>query len=511
MLINVDVRVEKQLLMNQAVMDYILNQRDDLFKRCEDVYSYQTGKLTLNDFKEILPDYGGNVDEIDISDYPEFSEIVPFISSLIGNGLTHISIDENKNYVYSPNTVHDCVDNGSDDPIPLGETGKNYTNRIVYPSKTENAAILEETPAFLVLGGQTLSRGLTIEGLVSTYFIRKTATADTCLQMARWFGFRKGYELLPRIWMDSATYKAFCALAVINESLFVEIRKYKMDGTDPKDYYAKIRDVPAACMLKSLTARNKSKASGKTYRNGGYRAKDKYPTKFFNDRETLEYNVGLTEKLIEGHDGQPSPRGSSYVFRNVPFSEVLEYLSALRRPVEDSTINSFDPFLDWIKKYDPETLTDCNIVLYGTENESKDLVEPTRTFAGKYRINKVQRNRKSDNIGKDVICFKTVRDKKSLLMDLDLDECKRILESEPGAFEKLLKGDPTIRCQARRSMNLEKTATLSITTIGVDDKQNNGFEYDIIAPSIFVPGDVESEFDFEKSPYVQMMEIRDDS
>ena len=60
-------------------------------------------------------------------------------------------------------------------------------------------------------------------------------------------------------------------------------------------------------------------------------------------------------------------------------------------------------------------------------------------------------------------------------------------------------------------MNLEKTATLSITTIGVDRNPDNGFKYDIIAPSIFVPGDVESEFDFEKSPYVQMMEIKDDS
>lgn len=511
MLINVDVQVKEHVKMNNAVRQYILEEGDELRKRCKKVYSEQTARLTVEQFKDILPEYGDDVEGLVIRDYPDYSEIESRIESLINNGLTYIAIDENKQYVYSPDTIHDCVDNGSDESIPIEGAGKDYTNRIIYPNKKNNPVILKETPAFLVIGGQTLSRGLTIEGLVSTYFIRKTATADTCLQMARWFGFRNGYELLPRIWMDSITYRAFCALAVINEALFQEIKKYNLDGIDPKDYYAKIRDVPAACMLKSLTSSNKCKASSKTYKNSGFRAKDKYPTKFFNDVNKLQYNVQITEELLANYEGVPSETGSSIIFHDIPFKEIVEYLSKLKRPVEDSTINSFDPFMDWLKHYDPKTITNCNIILYGTEKQSSDLVEPVRTFCGKYRINKVQRSRQADNIEKDIIRFKTVRDKKSLLLDLDLKECEKMLENEPGSYKKLIKGDPTVRCQVRKNLEMGKTATLSITTIGIDNNPANGYVYDIIAPSIFVPGDVESEFDFNKTPYVHMMETGDDS
>ena len=51
-----------------------------------------------------------------------------------------------------------------------------------------------EAPAFIIIGGNTLSRGLTLEGLVSTYFFRKGRQADSLMQMGRWFGYRKGYD-----------------------------------------------------------------------------------------------------------------------------------------------------------------------------------------------------------------------------------------------------------------------------------------------------------------------------
>ena len=46
----------------------------------------------------------------------------------------------------------------------------------------------------IAVGGDVLSRGLTIEGLTVSYFYRIVGAADTLLQMARWFGYRPGYE-----------------------------------------------------------------------------------------------------------------------------------------------------------------------------------------------------------------------------------------------------------------------------------------------------------------------------
>lgn len=46
-----------------------------------------------------------------------------------------------------------------------------------------------------------LSRGLTLEGLMTSYYSRNAGTYDTLLQMCRWFGYRPGYEDLCRVYL----------------------------------------------------------------------------------------------------------------------------------------------------------------------------------------------------------------------------------------------------------------------------------------------------------------------
>lgn len=54
----------------------------------------------------------------------------------------------------------------------------------------------------IAVGGMSLSRGLTLEGLVISYFYRNSKMYDTLMQMGRWFGYRNGYADLCRIWMS---------------------------------------------------------------------------------------------------------------------------------------------------------------------------------------------------------------------------------------------------------------------------------------------------------------------
>ena len=70
---------------------------------------------------------------------------------------------------------------------------------------------------WIVIGGNRISRGLTFDGLVSSYFDRDgiSVNVDTLTQMGRWFGYRVGYEFLPRVWMPAgaiATMKEICEL-----------------------------------------------------------------------------------------------------------------------------------------------------------------------------------------------------------------------------------------------------------------------------------------------------------
>ena len=99
------------------------------------------------------------------------------------------------------------------------------TDRLVYDHK----------PATVIaVGGNTLSRGLTLEGLVSSYFLRSSNTYDTLLQMGRWFGYRPGYGDLPRIWTTQQLADDFEFLSEIEDALRTEITRYRtMDSATP--------------------------------------------------------------------------------------------------------------------------------------------------------------------------------------------------------------------------------------------------------------------------------------
>ena len=99
----------------------------------------------------------------------------------------------------------------------------------------------EEPRPIIVIGGSTLSRGLTLEGLVCSVFARSTKLYDSLLQMGRWFGYRRGYEDLPRVWMFEDVLERFEFLARIETELREEIRRYAETGLSPIDFGVRIR------------------------------------------------------------------------------------------------------------------------------------------------------------------------------------------------------------------------------------------------------------------------------
>ena len=85
----------------------------------------------------------------------------------------------------------------------------------------------------IAVGGFSLSRGLTLEGLTVTWFLRNTMMYDTLMQMGRWFGYRGGYEDLCRIWMPSEAIDWYAHIAEASEELHLELKKWKMPRRPP--------------------------------------------------------------------------------------------------------------------------------------------------------------------------------------------------------------------------------------------------------------------------------------
>ena len=106
----------------------------------------------------------------------------------------------------------------------------------------------------VAVGGFSLSRGLTLEGLVVTWFLRNTMMYDTLMQMGRWFGYRNKYEDLCRIWMPSNAIEWYAFIANAAEELHEELRRMEAAKATPKDFGLAVRSHPASLLV---TARNK--------------------------------------------------------------------------------------------------------------------------------------------------------------------------------------------------------------------------------------------------------------
>lgn len=112
----------------------------------------------------------------------------------------------------------------------------------------------------IAVGGDVLSRGLTLEGLTISYFFRMVGAADTLLQMARWFGYRPGYEDLVRVWINPEVADQFMFVSDVSDELREQIREMRELGRAPADFGLMVRKHPEtlAITAKKGVAESKS-------------------------------------------------------------------------------------------------------------------------------------------------------------------------------------------------------------------------------------------------------------
>lgn len=111
----------------------------------------------------------------------------------------------------------------------------------------------------IAVGGNSMSRGITLEGLCVTYFFRRSQMYDTLLQMGRWFGYRPGYQDLCKIWMSEDAVDWYGYITRAANELKLEIAKMKNANQTPRDFGLKVRQDPDYALL--ATARNKMRTA----------------------------------------------------------------------------------------------------------------------------------------------------------------------------------------------------------------------------------------------------------
>ncbi|WP_449371772.1 Z1 domain-containing protein [Arthrobacter psychrolactophilus] len=179
----------------------------------------------------------------------------------------------------------------------------------------------------IAIGGDVLSRGLTLEGLVVSYYFRNVRAADTMMQMARWFGYRDEYEDLCRIWIDPGVAADYRFVADAVAELRADLKLMRRQLLTPLDFGLSIRMHPGALLI---TAKNKSKSAAVEPKVISLIGRS-IETSRLDPRRTIiganrDAALALAKSLVETF-GQPSKTQRGYPrFRDVPQAMVAVFL-----------------------------------------------------------------------------------------------------------------------------------------------------------------------------------------
>ena len=219
----------------------------------------------------------------------------------------------------------------------------------------------------IAVGGLSLSRGLTLEGLVVSYFLRNSMMYDTLLQMGRWFGYRIGYEDLCRVWMPEEAQGWYTHIADSIEELRDELSRMQSVNATPRDFGLKVRSHPDTLLV---TARNKM-GSGRPLRVLIGLANSFVETAILRrDAPSLEANrqaaVALAENLrrrgLDPEDAE-SMNGGRLV-RGVPVEVVDAFLMSFRNH-EGSPTTETGPVRNYIRVRRADELAEWDVLFAG--------------------------------------------------------------------------------------------------------------------------------------------------
>lgn len=181
---------------------------------------------------------------------------------------------------------------------------------------------------YIVIGGNVLSRGLTLEGLTVSFFIRSASAYDTLLQMGRWFGYRPGYADLARVWITKELRNYFYDLAGVEKEIRLDIAHYENGMVTPMDFAVRIRQHPALSITSKLKMQHAVKAKM------AYNAREVQTIVFrHEDKAWLDKNLQAVRDLIQEMTAagiRPTLLSDKphRVFADVPVSQVLKFLDA---------------------------------------------------------------------------------------------------------------------------------------------------------------------------------------
>ena len=426
MLVHTSQKTDHHRNVSEAIQIWLAETPvSDILKYCENIWNKETKEFNKTILRSEYKQYGRLDSEI--NDYPDFVEVKKEISNILACGISYIKLDDESQELTYTKGIHLCVDNCKNNKI----TEDGFHIRLAYPEESKDPSKnLDFASIFIVVGGATLSRGLTLQGLTTTYFLRSSNQADSLMQMGRWFGYRKNYELLQRLWITPNTQAQFEFLSTLDYELREEISNMENMGLSPRHYGPRVRNTPD-CSFIRITAKNKMQSAQET--DWDFSGTTNQTFLFDNDDEKLQQNIDNLYAFINSL-GVPTVTPSnqkecnyrhaksSYVWKEVEFSKIKALIEKFNFNQRLRVLNNKDAFIKWLdKQTEEQQFKAWNVIIVDKNNKKQSTSDIwDLQFGPIHKVRRSRRYRKVDELN-NTINIGVLLDPEDQFSDIDLD------------------------------------------------------------------------------------------
>lgn len=228
----------------------------------------------------------------------------------------------------------------------------------------------------IVIGGFSLSRGITLEGLMVSFYYRNSVTYDTLLQMGRWFGYRDNYADLCKIFMTEKVIEDFKFISLATQELKDELEMNLKKDLTPKQFGIKVRCGQSGLMV---TARNKHRSSKLITARVDYNNEILSMRTFKLDEKINSNNKQLIDDFVVRNSDKISndllyTRDDSTGLRNVDKREIIKIISEFK--MLGSSLFDSKLIIDWLKENNQKELEKWDVafaLVKDDKNDGKDI------------------------------------------------------------------------------------------------------------------------------------------
>lgn len=227
-------------------------------------------------------------------------------------------------------------------------------NRLKDEEKLDYRSLKDVGARYIVIGGFVLSRGLTLEGLMVSYYSRNGSAYDSLLQMCRWFGYRPKYEDICRVYMSQINLDAFGAVVDATNDLKQQFRQMKVEKKTPDHFGLMVKTCPDILDTLLVTSRNKSRTTVDKTITLNYSCRPVDTSKIYWDSSVNSKNLLLLKNELENKYGALKNYNGRFMYRNVDKQSIISILRKFSMPIENTKFDcpSICHFLESTQRLD---------------------------------------------------------------------------------------------------------------------------------------------------------------